>query len=319
MGDLIEAYLADVRRRLPATRWREDALDELADHLRESAAVVGPDAALERFGPAAIVARGLVAERTRAAVVGSGTLVLALGVAAGAVLAITGLAVFRGENPWATGAVPWSLVVGQAVGAVAFQVAVIAIAVAFARHRWYDGASADCRLVARATAIAASAFMIGSASVSFSEWQRARLAPDLDIPHPAVLGVGAISIAALAIAAVAIAVRAERAATLAPDATTGRRPPATRPLLRLAHTVAARLPVLDPARHPVSAGVLWALLAGGAIVAWGATGFGELPFDQAVVNGAIEAIALVIGLATLGPMLGLTTPAARQVTRSSAS
>jgi hypothetical protein len=308
MGDLIADYLADVRHRLPATPWREDALDELADHLRESAAVVGPDAALERFGPAAEVARGLIAERTRAAVVGSGTRVLALGVAAGIVLAITGLDVFRGENPWATTAVPWSILASQAVGAVAFQVAVVAIGIAFARHRWYDRSSADCSLVATATATAASAFVIGSASVSFSEWQRARLAPELDIPHPVVLGVGVLTIGGLAIAALLIAGRAERSARWSPSAVAGDSPRITRVPLRVAHAAAERLPLLDPARHRVLAGLLWAGAAGGAITFWCITGLGELPANQALFNGAIEAFAVLGGLAGLGPRLGILVP-----------
>jgi HAAS len=305
MGDLIADYLAEVRRRLPPASWTGDVIAELEDHLQESARTVGPEAALERMGPAPVVADAMIADRTRATVTAGGTMVLLLGLAAGALLAVSGLDVFRGDNPWATTAVPWSLLVSQAVGAVAFQVAVIAIGVAFARHRWYDRSSADCGLVARSTAIAASAFVIGSASVSFSEWQRARLATDLHIPHPLVLGLGVLGIGGLAVAALVVATRAERAARWSPESTAGRSPRLTRTPLRLAHAVADRLPILDPARHPVVAGVLWAAATGGVITLWCASGLGEFPLSQALFSGAVEAVAVLVGLAWLAPMLGI--------------
>src|SRR5262245_41111161 len=66
MNDSIAGYLTKLRRELRASRGRKDALvAEAEDHLRETAATIGGDAeaaereAVERFGPASMVARRL--------------------------------------------------------------------------------------------------------------------------------------------------------------------------------------------------------------------------------------------------------------------
>lgn len=51
MSDLIDEYLGAMREALPKAL-RQDVVAEVEDHLRESAASVGAEEAVARFGPA---------------------------------------------------------------------------------------------------------------------------------------------------------------------------------------------------------------------------------------------------------------------------
>jgi hypothetical protein len=64
---VIDDYLAELRRLLPR-RLRQRALDEVEDHLRESAEKYGELEAVRRFGDPAELARGLAAVHVRSAI-----------------------------------------------------------------------------------------------------------------------------------------------------------------------------------------------------------------------------------------------------------
>jgi hypothetical protein len=147
MTDPIDRYVDELARQLPrAPRLKARILAEAETHLREAAREAGPQAAIERFGPAADLARGFgaayAAWYSRVAALATAV------VLAGYFLVLYPLP----ENtlppaPWPEGQKPDYLAWKQTAALVLYVVALVAGTIAVAALR------RDVRIVAGATAV----------------------------------------------------------------------------------------------------------------------------------------------------------------------
>lgn len=100
MPETVDAYLDDLRRRVPASdRWWDRALAEIDDHLRCAAEADGEAAALQRFGTPAEVAGGLAKEYNRVQAAGFRWILV------GAAVAFVVLSGFSRNGPMMIGSV----------------------------------------------------------------------------------------------------------------------------------------------------------------------------------------------------------------------
>jgi hypothetical protein len=289
----VDAYLDELGRLLPPGRRRHRALAEAADHLLEAEAAgvaAGADAedaaasAVERFGPAPLVAArfagcwAVAGARAGAAVTAAAQVVIVLG------FLVAGLVQPRGL--WADDAGPEALRWSMTAAGVAGQVAAVAAVVTLARLVAGDG---RVRVVVRGAVVACGATAAAVLATVVHQVERARLVPGSGGAVVAVLVAAGVAAAALVLAAAALR-RAASAAAAAVGADGGSGAPA------------GVLATIEAALHRRP----WLWAVGAAAAGFVArVGLNEARAADRVLDGTVEAVAVLVGFALLGPVLGL--------------